>query len=484
MDAIVFLRRASGPVSMDGTGHDFVESTVRGMILPNHMKLTFCGGAGVVTGANYLLETATTKILVDCGMFQGGHETAGWNQKPFTYDIKKIDAVIITHAHLDHSGRLPLLYKLGYRGPIFTTPPTAELAQLILEDSEEIMKTHAHDTGMLQLYAHADVTGVEGLWKPIEYQARQKVGDIEFQLRNAGHILGSAMVEIWADGKKILFTGDLGNEMSPLLPPADVVTKADYVVIESAYGNRVHEPVRDRKEQLERAIEHVTKNKGVLVIPTLAVERTQEILFDLNTLVENAQIPRLPIFIDSPLAIAATEVYQRYHSYLSAQGQEQIKRGDNLFQFPGLTITKSRDESKKINSVPAPKVIIAGNGMSTGGRIIYHEQLYLPDPKNILLLVSYQVNGTNGRKLQEGSNVIMIGGREVAVRATILQALAYSGHADHDQLMAFVQDIERPIQHIFAVQGEVEAAETLVTDIRDEFGINATVPKLGETVEL
>lgn len=461
-----------------------LQRAVRGMSLANHMKLTFCGGAGVVTGANYLLETTTTKILVDCGMFQGGHEMKGWNEKPFMYDPKGIDAVILTHAHLDHCGRLPLLYKQGFRGAIYATPPAAELAQLILEDSEGIMKMRALETGMARLYAHEDVTGVEGLWKQTQYQSRQTVGDIEFQLRNAGHILGSAMVEIWADGKKILFTGDLGNEMSPLLPPADVITQADYVVIESAYGNRVHEPVRDRKEQLERAIERVIKNKGVLVIPSLAVERTQEILFDLNALVENAQIPRIPIFIDSPLAIAATEVYQRYQSYFSAQGQEQIKRGDNLFQFPGLTITRSREESKEINNVPPPKVVIAGNGMSTGGRIIYHEQLYLPDPKNILLLVSYQVNGTNGRRLQDGDQVITIGDRQVPVRAQILQALAYSGHADHDQLMAFVQDIERPIQHLFAVQGEDVVAEALVTNIRDEFGINASVPKIGESVEL
>ncbi len=448
------------------------------------MKLTFCGGAGVVTGANYLLETATTKILVDCGLFQGGAENKGWNQKPFVYDPKQIDAVILTHAHLDHSGRLPLLYKQGYRGPIFATSPTADLAQLVVEDSEEIMTTRAQDGGPAQLYTHADVAGVKTLWKPIQYGIRQDVGDIQFQLRNAGHILGSSMVELWAEGKKLLFTGDLGNEMSPLLPPTDVITQADYVVMESAYGDRVHEPVKDRKEQLERAIEHVVKHRGALVIPSLAVERTQEILYDLNSLVENSRVPRISVYVDSPMAAAATDIYQRYHSYLSKVGQQQIRGGDNIFHFPGLQITRTREDSKKINAAPFPKVIIAGNGMSTGGRIIYHEQLYLPDPKNILLLVSFQVNGTNGRKLQEGASVIRIGDKDVPVRATVLQALAYSGHADHDQLMAFVQDIQRPIQHIFVVQGDDEAAQHLATNIRDEFGINASVPKIGESVEL
>ncbi|MBI5134845.1 MBL fold metallo-hydrolase [Candidatus Uhrbacteria bacterium] len=448
------------------------------------MKLTFCGGAGIVTGANYLLETGTTKILVDCGMFQGGAENKGWNQKPFLYDPKTIDAVILTHAHLDHGGRLPLLYKQGYRGPIYATPPTAELAQLVVEDSEEIMTTRAQEGGSAALYSHADVAGVGRLWRLIEYKQRQSVGDVQFQLRNAGHILGSSMVEVWAEGKKLLFTGDLGNELSPLLPPADVIDRADYVIIESAYGDRVHEPVKDRKEQLERAIEHVVKHRGALIIPSLAVERTQEILYDLDTLVEDARVPRIAVYIDSPMAAAATEIYQRHHSYLSAEGQNQIRLGDNIFEFPGLKITRTREESKAINSAPAPKVIIAGNGMSTGGRIIYHEQLYLPDSQNILLLVSYQVNGTNGRQLQEGATHIRIGEKDVPVRATILQALAYSGHADHDQLMAFVQDIQRPIQHIFTVQGDDEAAHVLATNIQDEFGINASVPKIGEVVEL
>ncbi len=448
------------------------------------MKITFCGGAGVVTGANYLLETGSTKILIDCGMFQGGHEIAGWNQKPFLYDPKSIDAVILTHAHLDHSGRLPLLYKHGFRGPIYATAPTADLAQLVVEDSEEIMTTRAQEGGPAQLYTHEDVAGVRTLWKLVDYGAREHVGDIEFTLRNAGHILGSSMVECWADGKKILFTGDLGNELSPLLPPADVITQADYVVIESAYGDRVHEPVQDRKQQLERAIEQVITNRGTLLIPSLAVERTQEILYDLNALVENARIPRLPVFIDSPMAAAATDIYQRHHRYLSEVGQGLIRGGDNIFHFPGLAITRTREDSKQINSVPPPKVIIAGNGMSTGGRIIYHEQRYLPDPNNILLLVSYQVNGTNGRKLQEGTKTIRIGDKDVVVRATIAQALAYSGHADHDQLMAFIQDIQHPIKHIFVVQGEDVAAQSLATNIRDEFGVNASVPCIGECVEL
>jgi len=472
------------------------------------MRLSFLGGAGVVTGANHLLETDSTKVLVDCGLFQGGRAMAGWNERPFRFDPKSIAAVFVTHAHLDHTGRLPLLYKEGFHGRVIATPPTRELAQIILEDTEEMM--HHNSRGrksevgsqklspygrspegreirgrkLEPLFRKEDVRGVMELFEPVVYGQRGKVGDVEFVLQDAGHILGSAMVELYAQGKKLLFTGDLGNSPSPLLQPTAIVERADYVVIESSYAGRTHEPASARLATLERVVERTVKEGGVLLVPAFALERTQELLYDLNVLVEDHRIPRIPIFVDSPMAISALSVYKRYSEYFSEEGRRRIMAGDELFRFPGLKLTQSKQDSDAIALVPPPKMIIAGNGMSSGGRIVYHEQRYLPDPKNQLLIVSYQVNGTPGRELSEGKKRVRIAGQDIDVRARVEVFTGYSGHADHHQLLSLLSDLERPIQHVFAVQGEKEAAASLVQEVRDRLGIPASAPEDGESVEL
>lgn len=448
------------------------------------MKLSFLGGAGVVTGANHLLETGSTKVMVDCGLFQGGRAMAGWNERPFRFDPKSIAAVFVTHAHLDHTGRLPILYKEGFRGRVIATPPTRELAEIILADSEEMMHHGRSAKGREPLFSKQDVRGVLELFEPTPYRQRGQIGDVEFVLQDAGHILGSAMVEIFANGKKFLFTGDLGNSPSPLLQPTAIVDQADYVIIESSYAGRTHEPTSARLETLERIVERTVDSGGVLLVPAFALERTQELLYDLNVLVEDQRIPRIPIFVDSPMAIEALSIYKRYSDYFSVEGRARIMAGDELFRFPGLKLTQSKQDSDAIASVPAPKMIIAGNGMSSGGRIVYHEQRYLGDPKNQLLIVSYQVNGTAGRELSEGKKRVRIAGRDIDVRAKVEVFTGYSGHADHHQLLSFLSDIERPVKHVFAVQGEKEAAASLVQEVRDRLGIPASAPQDGETVEL
>lgn len=448
------------------------------------MKLSFLGGAGVVTGANYLLETATTKVLVDCGLFQGGREAAGWNERPFRYDPKTIAAVFITHGHLDHTGRLPKLYKEGFRGRVISTPPTRDIAEIVLADSEEMMHHGRDRREQPPLFTKDDLRGVLGLFELTPYKQKGRVGDIEFTLQDAGHILGSMMVELYVEGKKLLFTGDLGNSPSPLLQPTAIEERADYVIIESAYAGRTHEHAEQRLGILERVVERTVKQNGVLLIPAFAVERTQELLYDLNVLVEDQRIPRIPVFVDSPMAIEVLGVYKQYSDYFSEEGKRRMMRGDALFQFPGLKLTRSREESDAIARVAPPKIIIAGNGMSSGGRIIYHEQRYLPDPKNQLLIVSYQVHGTAGRELSEGAKRVHLAGQDVDVRASVEVFSGYSGHADHQQLLSFLGDLAQPVRHVYAVQGEREGAEALVQEVRDRLGIPASVPQDGESVEL
>ncbi len=450
-----------------------------------NMFLSFQGAARAVTGANHLLETAQAKILVDCGLAQGQRFAHEKNRQPWAYDPKTIAAVILTHAHADHVGRLPKLVHDGFRGKIFATPPTLELTTLNLEDSARLIAQEAEEHREPPLFTADDVARTLTLFQPLPYhEPREIAPGVTVTLQDAGHILGSSIVVVDAEGQRIVFTGDLGNPPTPLLRETERVEHADYLVIESAYGDRVHEDRAERKKILEQVIEDTIAAGGVLMIPSFAIERTQELLFEMNELVEHRRIPRVPVFIDSPFAIAATAIYKKYSSYYNAGATALIRSGDDLFHFPGLTMTKTKDESKKINDIPAPKIIIAGSGNSEGGRILHHERRYLSDPKSTLLIIGYQVKGSLGRRLLEGERRVTIHDTLVNVRARIEQIGGYSAHADADGLYRFVEQIERPIKKIFAVQGEEEPALALVYRIRDHLGIPAHAPVDGERFEL
>ncbi|MBU1177790.1 MBL fold metallo-hydrolase [Patescibacteria group bacterium] len=449
------------------------------------MKLTFHGGAQVVTGACYLLETKEAKILVECGLFQGRREWQELNYEDFPFNPAEIDFVLITHSHMDHIGRLPKLVKDGFKGKIITTNPSRDFSHLFLLDSAHLQIEEAREIGQDPLYSEIDVETSMKLFAGVDYGGKiDLAGDVKCRFTDAGHILGSAIIEIWADGKKIVFTGDLGNPPVPILKPTELVDKADYVVIESAYGDRSHETAEKRQNLLEDAIEDVVAKKGVLMIPAFAMERTQEVLYEMNELVEQSHVPAVPIFVDSPLAIKATGVYRRYEEYFNQEAIRRINSGDDIFKFPGLTMTASSQESRQINDIPNPKVIIAGSGMSTGGRILFHEKLYLSDPNSMLLIVGYQVEGTLGRKILEGAKEVMIKNEKVPVKARILAVGGYSAHADQPRLMSWLDHIKRPVQNVFVVQGEEGPASVLAQKVSDELGIMATVPKLGEEVEL
>jgi metallo-beta-lactamase family protein len=466
--------------------------------MEKNAKITFCGGTGSVTGANFLLEVDGKKILVDCGLTQGMKVADDINWDPFLYNPKEIDILFITHAHVDHLGRVPKLVNEGFRGKIYSTEPTHKLAFPMLEDTAGILSKNT-ELHLDEIYTFENINLALSLWQGFKYhETIQITPNLEVSFLNAGHILGSAMVQFIVSNPdasvgsptaparrtKILFTGDLGNSPSMLLPDTERLTDIDYLVMESVYGDRNHESRDDRRRFLEQTIEDNYKRCGTLIIPTFSLERSQELLFELNALVENNRIPVMPIFLDSPLAIRLTEVFKQFRNYFNENAQKAMSHEKYLFDFPGLHSTLKSEESRMIGNVPNPKIVIAGSGMSTGGRIVHHERHYLPDPNNTLLLTGYQAVGSPGRLIQEGIKTVRISGEDVIVRAHIVTITGYSGHKDSDGLLAFVEDMQDRVKKVFVVMGEPKSSMFLTQKLRDNLGINAYVPEQGSSVEL
>ena len=450
--------------------------------MTDNTKITFYGGTGSVTGANFLFEADGKKILVDCGLTQGSKLADDINWADFAYDPKEIDILFVTHAHVDHLGRIPKLVHEGFQGKIYSTLPTMSLAAPMLEDTMGILSRNIQ-FGLDKIYTEENVKKCLSLWNGFNYHENIKITDsLEVCFKNAGHILGSAMVLFTYNGKKIMFTGDLGNSPSPLLPDTERIHDIDYLVMESVYGDRNHESRNERQKFLEKTIEDNYKRKGTLIIPTFSLERSQELLFELNDLVEHSRIPVMPIFLDSPLAIRLTEIFKQYKSYFNENAQKALAQDKHLFSFPGLHSTLHSEESKMIANIPNPKVVIAGSGMSSGGRVVHHERHYLPDPNNTLLLTGYQAVGTPGRLIQEGMKKVRITGEDVEVRAHIVTIWGYSGHKDSDGLLSFVQDSQDTLKKVFVVMGEPKSSMFLVQKLRDNLAIEAYAPEAGSSV--
>jgi metallo-beta-lactamase family protein len=448
------------------------------------MKVSFYGGAQEVTGSCFLFDSGKTKILVDSGLFQCPRFCDLRSQEPFPFNPGEVSALFVTHAHVDHTGRIPKLVREGFQGKIFSTPPTKELAELMLTDSLGVLEKEAGRYGEELIYQEGDIKKALSLWKGLNYHEPAVIGGFKVKLRNSGHILGSAMIDITFQDKKIVISGDLGNPPTPLLNDPEEVKDANILLVEATYGSRVHEGRETRKLKLERVIEDTIRAGGVLMIPAFSLERTQELLFEVNDLIEKGRIPSVPIFLDSPLAIKATAIYKKYESYFNKEASSRLKSGDDLFNFPGLRFTLTTDESKSINEVKPSKIIIAGSGMSTGGRILHHERRYLSDPKSTLLLLAYQAPGSLGRILQDGEKEIKIFGERVMVRARIENLPGYSSHPDRDKLLNFVEVGKDSLDKVFVIQGEPASCLFLVQRIRDYLGIEAYAPRYGETYEL
>ena len=474
------------------------------------MKITFLGATKTVTGSNFLVEAAGKKFIVDCGMYQGSAEEEYENEAPFGFNVQDIDFMLLTHAHIDHSGRIPKLYNEGYRRPIFAHKATCDLCSLMLPDSGHIQEMEIEwknkkrarrgEKPLPPLYTAEDAAHSLELFVPLAYDEIVEItSDIHIRLNDAGHMLGSSIIEIWAkeEGKetKAVFTGDLGNNDIPLLSSPTMIDSADFLVMESTYGSRIHMRNDDKAELFLKTVSETIERGGNVVIPSFAVGRTQEILYELNKIKETKDdeefkkryrtLMKSPVYVDSPLAISATEVFRDNMELFDDETKHAISQGDNPLEFPGLQFTMTADESKELNESILPSIIISASGMCEVGRIKHHLKHNLWDSKNTILFVGFQAPGTLGYSIVNGAKKVKIFGEEIVVNAQIEYIEGYSGHADQEWLMNFVYSFrtQKP-KHIFLVHGEEDSQEVLKHKIEEEIGIPVSIPEYGEVYEL
>lgn len=453
----------------------------------------------MVTGSNHLIETGKYNILIDCGMFQGNQEIERMNFKEFPYNPAEIDYLILTHAHIDHSGRIPKLVKEGFKGRIITTKPTYDLCKIMLMDSAKIQEADVEWENRKR--QRAGKKPVEPLYTMDEAEISLKFfetylynqmiiinEDIQLRFKDAGHMLGSSIVELWIKEKeeyvKLVFSGDLGMPNRPIINNPEYIDEADYLIIESTYGDRIHEGLGQSTEKLIEIINKTVLRGGTVIIPSFAVGRTQELIYELNKYYEyNKEIEeymKIPIYVDSPMAVQATEAFQANSSSFDEETKDLILKGDNPFIFPNLRYVKDQNESMALNKYKAPKVIISSSGMATGGRVRHHLKHNLWDEKNSLVFVGYQAEGTLGRIILNGAKRVKILGEEVAVKSEIYDIEGLSGHADQIMLLDWIRKFKVKPQKVFIVHGEVQSAQELSEQIRDEFKIETIIPDIGD----
>jgi len=462
-------------------------------------KLTFHGATEGVTGSAYLLETDNATVLLECGLYQGSREQEKANNRPFPFDIHKIDAVVLSHAHLDHSGRLPKLIAEGYSGLIYMTTPTSELLEIMLKDAASLQqrdtewenkrRRRAGKKEIEPLYDFDDVETALSLCKGFAYGSRHEVAEgIDVCFHDAGHILGSSIVEIFVNEagreKKLVFSGDLGNSYAALLRDPEIITEADVLMLESTYGDRNHRPMEETLDEFENIIVEASENGGNILIPSFAVGRTQEIIFRLGEIYQKGKLQQQAVYLDSPMAIAVTEVYHRYQNVYNREDIAEIRqaRSGSLHTFlPILRYSTSTEESMALNKVEAGVIIIAGSGMCTGGRIRHHFKHNLWRRNAHVVIVGYQAIGTPGRALVDGARFFRIGGDKIAVNASIHTLGGFSAHASQSQLIDWVSNFSKPHPELFLIHGEEEAKLVLQQRL-GEAGWTAKIPGSGESI--
>jgi metallo-beta-lactamase family protein len=445
------------------------------------MKLKFLGAASMVTGSCFFLSGKKTGLMVDYGMFQGKFEETSWNAQRPDINFDELSAVVLTHAHLDHCGRLPMLVKFGFQGPVFMTEATKAWAELVLRDAARIAK---EDEDKI-LYTDDDVDSILKQVQLVEYDTPFVVGDFSITMVDAGHILGSAsvLVEETDTGKKIVFSGDLGNTPEPLLSPTHFLSKADVAVVESTYGDEIH-GTRHEIDILTEVVNQAQKEGGTVLIPSFSLQRSQELLYIFDQLKKDGKISAdLPVFLDSPMAIKATEIFKDFPELYSKPLQVQSK-SDDPFDFPSLIICDTMEKSKQIRNYLGVKVIIAGSGMMNGGRIIHHALNFLDDPKTQLVFVGFQAEGTMGRQIQDGAKTLTIMGNQVVVRAQLREIKTMSSHADQEQLLTWLKKING-LKDVFLVHGEELPRLVLTEKIKQELSeVRVVLPTINQEIDL
>ena len=473
------------------------------------MKITFLGATRMVTGSNFLVEAAGKKFLVDCGLYQGKKELELENYRPFDYNPAEIDFMLLTHAHIDHSGRIPKLYNEGFKNPIYAHKATCDLCGIMLPDSGHIQEMESEwknkkrerkgEQTYPPLYTAEDAINSLELFSPVKYDEIIEIDEnIHVRFNDAGHMLGSSIIELWVneDGKetKTVFSGDIGNNDIPLLDSPTMIESCDYLVMESTYGSRLHMKNDEKAEMFLNIVSETIDNGGTVVIPSFAVGRTQEILYELNKIKENRDdeefrrkyktLMKVPVYVDSPLAISATEIFRQNTDLFEDEIKEKIEAGDNPLEFPGLKFTQTADESKALNESTEPCIIISASGMCDVGRIKHHLKHNIWNPKNTILFVGYQAPGTLGYSIVNGAKKVTIFGEEIAVNARVEYIEGYSGHADQEWLMNFIYSFITKPKHIFLVHGEEESQDVLKNKILEETGIGVSIPEYGETYDV
>jgi len=462
------------------------------------MKIKILGAGKTVTGSCYSLITGNDKILLDCGMFQGGKDIEKLNYEDFSFNPRDYSALILTHAHLDHCGRIPKLVKYGFRGKIFATDATKELAYIIMMDSANIAKKDTDDENKRRrklrqpprkpLYNENDVKIAMKLFQVLSYDEEINItSNITAKFYNAGHILGASSIQLMindsGEKKTITFSGDLGQKESIIIQNAEPIKKSDYVFIESTYGDRLHPPIPEREKELLRVINETIKKGGKLLIPSFAVERTQDILYCIGKFEEKGLMPDIDVYLDSPMAMKATEVFFKHKEYYNSSVQNTLKNRKNVFNFSGLVYTRTTEESKLLNNIKKPCIIIAGNGMCTAGRIKHHIRNSIDNSKNTLLLVGFQAEGTLGYYLKNGAKKIKLLGVEMDVRAKIESIDGFSGHADYNELIGFLNNFSPKPKKVFITHGEIDQMNAFSERI-SKLGYNNYIPGMNEEISL